>query len=97
MHGRWQLWKRKELREDLGEEIRQHLEQKTEQLMREGKSRAEAEREAKIAFGNPTLIQEQSQEVWNAPFSTVAAIRAGYVPEVHASASPELRAVGVRS
>jgi predicted permease len=60
------------LREDLGEEIRQHLEQRAEQLMREGKSRAEAEREAKIAFGNPTLIQEQGQEVWNWPLSTAA-------------------------
>jgi predicted permease len=57
--------------DDLGEEIRQHLEQKTEQLMREGKPRVEAEREAKIAFGNATLIREQGHEVWQWPFSSV--------------------------
>src|SRR5689334_18461880 len=54
--------------DQLGEEMREHLEEKTEQLMRlENLPRAEARQAALRAFGNATLIEEQSREVWQWP------------------------------
>jgi predicted permease len=41
-----------------------HLEERVEQLMREGLSAREAERQARIAFGNLALVEERSREVW---------------------------------
>jgi predicted permease len=56
---------RRGLYDDLGEELRAHIEEKTEQLMRlENLSRAEAEQAARRAFGNLTLMEERSREVW---------------------------------
>ncbi|HKR26832.1 MAG TPA: permease prefix domain 1-containing protein [Acidobacteriaceae bacterium] len=48
----------------LSEEMRLHIEERVEQLMREGMSREDAERQTRIAFGNPVVIQERSREVW---------------------------------
>jgi predicted permease len=62
-----QIFRRCEIYNDLSEEIRLHIEERTEQLMREGMSRKEAEREARLAFGNRTLVEEQSREVWQWP------------------------------
>ncbi len=54
--------------DDLAAELREHIEQKTEHLIRiEGMSRAEAEHAARRAFGNLTLIEERSREVWQWP------------------------------
>ena len=59
------IFRRQDDYDQLGEEVREHLEEKTEQLMRtENLSRAEARREALRAFGNPTLVQTRSREVW---------------------------------
>ena len=59
---------RRRLYHELGEEMREHIEQKTEQLMRlEGLSRADARQAALRAFGNPTLVQSRSREVWQWP------------------------------
>src|SRR5579863_2237981 len=56
---------RRRLYDDLDEEVREHLEQKTEQIMRlENLSRSEARAAALRAFGNPTLVQTRSREVW---------------------------------
>src|SRR5579863_6534425 len=56
---------RRRLYDDLDEEVREHIEQKTEQLMRlENLSRVEARQAALRAFGNPTLVQTRSREVW---------------------------------
>ena len=56
---------RRDVYDELGEEVREHLEEKTEQLMRtENLSRAEARQAALRAFGNPILVQTQSREVW---------------------------------
>jgi predicted permease len=60
--------------DDLSEEIRLHIEERTEQLMREGMSQQEAERRARVAFGNSTLLEERSREVWQWP--TLDSIRA---------------------
>jgi macrolide transport system ATP-binding/permease protein len=53
--------------DDLSEEIRLHIDERAEQLMREGMSQQEAERQARVAFGNCTLMEERSREVWQWP------------------------------
>ncbi len=59
------IFRREHLREELDEELRQHIEEKTEQLMRlENLPRAEARQAALRAFGNPTLVETRSREVW---------------------------------
>jgi predicted permease len=56
---------RRRLYDELAEEVREHIEQRTEQLMRlENLPRAEARQAALRAFGNPTLVQTRSREVW---------------------------------
>jgi predicted permease len=63
-----QIFRRQHLYDELGEEVREHLEEKTEQLMRaENLSRADARQAALRAFGNPTLVQTRSREVWQWP------------------------------
>ncbi len=59
--------RRRQRYNDLNEEMRLHLEERVEQLKGEGMSAAEAERRARIAFGNPTVIEERSREVWQWP------------------------------
>ena len=50
---------------DLSEELQEHIEEKTEQLMRlEHLSRADARKAALVAFGNPSLVEQRSREVW---------------------------------
>ncbi|MGC2162279.1 MAG: ABC transporter permease [Silvibacterium sp.] len=61
------IFRRRDLYNDLSEELRQHLEEKTEQFIREGMPRKEAEQAARRAFGNPTLLEERSREVWQWP------------------------------
>jgi predicted permease len=61
------IFRRRSLYKELAEEMREHLEERTEQLEREGMSRAEAERGARRAFGNPTLLEERSREIWQWP------------------------------
>lgn len=62
------IFRRKEVYGDLAEEMRLHLEERTEQLMSEGMSRKEAEQTARRAFGNATLLEERSREVWQMPW-----------------------------
>jgi predicted permease len=62
------IFHRRQLRDELAEELHEHLEKKTEQLMRlENLSRADAQRAALRAFGNLTLLEERSREVWQWP------------------------------
>jgi predicted permease len=59
---------RRRLYDDLGEELRQHIEERTQQLMRtENLSRDEAEQAARCAFGNLTLVEQRSREIWQWP------------------------------
>jgi predicted permease len=62
-----QILRRRKFYEDLSEEIRLHIEERTEQLMRDGMSAEEAARAARRAFGNRTLLEERSREVWQWP------------------------------
>jgi predicted permease len=61
------LFRRRKLYDDLSEEMRLHIEERADQLKREGISPEEAARQARIAFGNPTVIEERSREVWQWP------------------------------
>jgi predicted permease len=62
-----QIFRRSKLYNDLSEEIRLHIEERTEQLIREGVRAEEAERRARVAFGNPTLLEERSRAIWQWP------------------------------
>src|ERR1700733_15794517 len=62
-----QIFRRRKFYQDLSEEIRLHIEERTEQLMRDGMSAEEATRAARRAFGNLTLLEERSREVWQWP------------------------------
>jgi len=61
------IFRRRALYDDLSEEIQLHIEERAEQLMRQGMSAEEAKREARKAFGNRTLLEERSREVWQWP------------------------------
>src|SRR5580658_2798277 len=63
------LFTRRRIYSDLSEEIRQHLREKTEALMAQGMSRAEAEQSARREFGNVTGIEERSREAWMWPIA----------------------------
>jgi len=58
------VFRRRRIYDDLSEEIRLHIEERTEQLVSEGMSPAEARRLARLAFGNPALMEERSRAVW---------------------------------
>lgn len=62
-----QLFSRRRLYSDLSEEIREHLEEKVAELVASGLSREEATTAARREFGNVTLIEERSREVWQWP------------------------------
>jgi predicted permease len=61
------IFHRRELYRDLSEEIELHIEERAEQLLSQGVSAEEAGREARKAFGNRTLLEERSREVWQWP------------------------------
>lgn len=52
---------------DLAVSIQEHLNEKVDELMEEGLTREAAEFRARREFGNVTLIQEHSREVWQWP------------------------------
>jgi predicted permease len=66
---RWlkQLLTRRRRYNEFSETIRQHLDEKIADLMEDGMAREEAEIVAKREFGNITLIEERSREVWQWP------------------------------
>ena len=62
-----QLFSRRHRCDELSETIREHLEEKIADLMDRGMTREKAERAARHEFGNVTLIEERSREVWQWP------------------------------
>ena len=62
-----QLFMRRRLYGDLSEEIQEHLEEKMEELVASGMPRKEAAAAARRAFGNVSLTEESSREVWRWP------------------------------
>src|ERR1700732_3472505 len=61
------LLSRRRLFGELSEEIQGHLEEKIEELVADGMSRKEATAAARRAFGNVTLTEEDSRNVWRWP------------------------------
>jgi predicted permease len=59
-----QLFTRSRHYDELSESISEHLEEKIADLMDDGMTRAEAERTARHEFGNVTVVEEHSREVW---------------------------------
>src|ERR1700747_1436924 len=60
------FWRRR-LFGELSEEIQAHLEEKIDELVADGMSRKEAAAAARRAFGNVTLTEEDSRNVWRWP------------------------------
>jgi putative ABC transport system permease protein len=58
---------RRRVYDDLSAEIREHLEEKMEELVASGMPRRDAEAAARREFGNVTLLEERSREVWQWP------------------------------
>ena len=50
--------------DDISVSIQEHIDERIDELMEEGRPRTEAERLARREFGNTTLLQERSREVW---------------------------------
>jgi predicted permease len=63
---RWlkQLFSRRRNYGEISETIREHLEEKIADLMDRGMTQKEAERAARLAFGNVPLFEQRSREVW---------------------------------
>jgi predicted permease len=62
-----QLFLRRRMYAELSEEIREHIEEKVEELVAGGMSKKEAAYAARREFGNVTLTEEVSREVWRWP------------------------------
>ena len=62
-----QIISRQRMHVDLSEEMQQHLEEKIEALIADGMPHEEAVHAARRAFGNSTLIEQRSREVWMWP------------------------------
>ena len=56
------FFRREEIEQDLTEEIQSHIQLHVEKLERYGLTRAEAERRARIEFGNPERLKEECRE-----------------------------------
>src|SRR5580700_10588567 len=59
-----QLFSRRRLYNDLSDEIRDHLDEKIAELVADGLPRKEATAAARRQFGNITLVEQDSREVW---------------------------------
>ena len=58
------LFERRRRYADISASIQEHIQERTEELMDDGVPRDEAEQAARREFGNVTLIQERSREMW---------------------------------
>jgi predicted permease len=61
------LFSRNRRYDDLSVSIQEHIEERTEELIEEGMARGQAEQKARREFGNVTLIEQSSREVWQWP------------------------------
>jgi hypothetical protein len=48
----------------LADDLREHIERQTEENLARGMTAEEARRQARLALGNPTLIEEDTRAVW---------------------------------
>ena len=59
------LFSRREIEREIDCEIAAHIEHKRDALIRDGLSAGEAERQARMAFGNTRVWHEEVREVWS--------------------------------
>ncbi len=59
-----QLFSRRRIYSDLSAEIQEHLDERIEELVADGMARKNAEAAARREFGNATLMEEDSRDVW---------------------------------
>lgn len=57
------LFKRSTVEQELDEELSEHIVRETEKLVREGMPRADAERQARLAFGGVNRIKDDTRDV----------------------------------
>ena len=62
-----QLFARRRLYDELSQSIREHMDEKIAEMISNGFTRQDAERSARLEFGNVALIEEHSREVWQWP------------------------------
>lgn len=62
-----QLFSRRRRYDELSETIREHLDEKIADLVDRGMTQEQAEQAARRDFGNVTVIEERSREVWQWP------------------------------
>jgi hypothetical protein len=62
-----QLFSRRRRYDELSQSIHEHIEEKIADLIDRGMTREQAEHAALRQFGNLTLIEERSREVWQWP------------------------------
>ena len=62
-----QFFSRRRRYDDISISIQEHIEERTEELMADGMPRKQAEQTARREFGNVTLLEERSREVWQWP------------------------------
>jgi len=72
------LFRRRQVYDDLSDEVRSHLEERIDALMAQGMSRADAASAARRAFGNVTNVVEQGRDVWQWPTVESVAMDARY-------------------
>jgi len=63
----FRIFSRKRIYAELSESMREHLDERVDELLQDGISREDAERIARREFGNPTLLEQRSREVWQWP------------------------------
>jgi predicted permease len=61
------FFSRRQRFDELSESIREHIDEKVADLMDRGMTREQAEQAARREFGNVTLIEQRSREVWQWP------------------------------
>jgi hypothetical protein len=62
-----QLFGRRRQYDEISDLIREHIDEKVADLMDRGMTRKDAEQAARREFGNTTLIEQRSREVWQWP------------------------------
>ena len=63
-----QIFSRRRMTGELSEEMQQHLDEKIEAFVAQGMPREDAIHAARRAFGNATLLEQRSREIWMWPW-----------------------------
>src|SRR5690349_16250279 len=76
----WNAVNPRQLDDDVAEEMRDHLERRIAALKESGLSAGEAERQARLSYGNTTRLREESRDfrLWTGLERTLQDIRHGW-------------------